>query len=162
MIFNFIFQDLLIMATLDLDDELLNDEELVKNIQNLDNSIIDIETLLESRISVDYTSLSVEDKIKHDLLIAFTLNSLYWMYLRLDGADPTTHNIKRELDRIKTTMDMAKGAMAKKNMLRVNKEAAGKFIGHALWTPENKKRDSKEIKRQNKKIKFDENGDPTT
>jgi len=150
------------MATLDLDDELLNDEELVKNIQNLDNSIIDIETLLESRISVDYTSLSVEDKIKHDLLIAFTLNSLYWMYLKLDGTDPTTHNIKRELDRIKMTMDMAKGAMAKKNMLRVNKEAAGRFIGHALWTPENKKRDSEEVKRQNKKIKFDENGDPST
>lgn len=158
----FVFQDFIMMTTLDLDEELLNDEELIKNIQNLDSSIMDIEALLESRISVDYTSLSVEDKIKHDLLIAFTLNSLYWMYLRLDGADPTTHNIKRELDRIKTTMDMAKGAMARKNMLRVDKAAAGRFVGHALWTPENKKRNLEELKRQNKKIKFDDNGDPTT
>lgn len=150
------------MATLDLDEELLKDEELITKIQNLDHSIIDIETLLEARMSVDYNSLSVEDKIKHDLLVAFALNSLYWMYLRLDGADPTTHNIKRELDRIKTTMDMAKGAMAKKNMLRVDKGAAGRFIGHALWTPGDKKRRSQERENPNKKIKFDENGDPTT
>lgn len=149
------------MATLDLDEELLQDKELVANIQNLDCSIADIETLLESRMDVDYNSLSGEDKIKHDLLIAFALNSLYWMYLRMDGVDPITHNIKRELDRIKTTMDMAKGAMAKKNMLRVDKGAAGRFIDHALWTPEDKKRRSQDVERQNKKIKFDENGDPT-
>lgn len=150
------------MATLDLDEELLKDEELVNNIQNLDKSIVDIETLLESRIDVDFTTLSVEEKIKHDLLIAFALNSLYWMYLRLDGTDPTTHNIKRELDRIKSTMDMAKGAMAKKNMLRVDKDAAGRVIGHALWTPEEKKRRSEDMEKPNKKIKFDENGDPST
>lgn len=150
------------MTMLDLDEELLKDEELIKNIQNLDCSILNIETLLESQMNVDCTSLSVEDKIKHDLLIAFTLNSLYWMYLRLDGVDPSTHNIKRELDRIKTTMDMAKGAMAKKDMLRVNKDAAGRFVKHALWTPENKKRKSEELKRQNKKLKFDQNGDLIT
>lgn len=153
------------MVALDLDEDLLKDEELVNNIQNLDGSIVDIETLLESRINVDYTSLSVEEKIKHDLLMVFALNSLYWMYLRLDGTDPTTHNIKRELDRIKSTMDMAKGAMAKKNMLRVDKGAAGRFIGHALWTPEEKKRRSQlsqDIEKPNKKIKFDENGVPTT
>lgn len=150
------------MATLDLDEDLLKDKELVANIQNLDNSIVNIETLLESRVGVDYNSLSVEDKIKHDLLNAFALNSLYWMYLRLDGVDPTTHNIKRELDRIKTTMDMAKGAMAKKNMLRVDKGAAGRFVEHALWTPDNKKRRSQNMETTNKKIKFDDNGDPTT
>lgn len=150
------------MASLDLDEELLKDKELITNIQNLDHSIVDIETLLESRISVDYTSLSTEDKIKHDLLIAFTLNSLYWMYLRLDGVDPTTHNIKRELDRVKTTMDMAKGAMAKKNMPRVDKRAAGRFVSQALWNPDEKKRRSDEIKRPNKKIKFDENGEPSS
>lgn len=150
------------MTTLDLDEELLKDEELIANLENLDHSIVDIETLLESRISVDYNSLSIEDKIKHDLLIAFALNSLYWMYLRLDGVDPTTHNIKRELDRVKTTMDMAKGAMAKKNMPRVDKGAAERFVGHALWKPEDRKRRSQEMIRQNKKIKFDENGDPST
>jgi len=150
------------MATLDLDEELLKDQELVANIQNLDHSIVNIEKLLESRINVDYISLSIEDKIKHDLLIAFALNSLYWMHLRLDGVDPSTHNIKRELDRVKTTMDMAKGAMAKKNMPRVDRKAAGRFVGHALWTPEDNKRGIEEIKRPNKKIKFDQNGDPST
>lgn len=148
------------MTTLDLDEDLLKDEELVANLQNLDHSIVNIETLLESRISVDYNSLSMEDKVKHDLLIAFALNSLYWMHLRLDGVDPTTHNIKRELDRIKTTMDMAKGAMAKKYMPRVNRGAADRIVGHALWTPEDKKRRSSDSDKQNKKIKFDENGDP--
>ncbi|KAL5244493.1 hypothetical protein ACI65C_011903 [Semiaphis heraclei] len=149
------------MATLDLDEELLKDEELVASIQNLDHSIVDIETLLESRMNIDYNSLSVEEKIKHDLLIAFALNSLYWVYLRLDGVDPTSHNIKRELDRVKSTMDMAKGAMAKKNMLRVDKKAAERIIDHALWTPEDKKRKFQNMGNQNKKIKFDENGDPS-
>ncbi|VVC39643.1 Sas10/Utp3/C1D [Cinara cedri] len=150
------------MPPLDLDEELLKDEELVTNICNLDNSIMDIETLLESKMSVDYNSLSIEDKIKHDLLFAFALNSLYWMYLRLDGVDPITHNIKRELERIKTSINMAKGALAKKNMLRVDKEAAERIVEHALWTPENNKRGTFDIKRQNKKIKFDNDYNPST
>ncbi|XP_025414136.1 nuclear nucleic acid-binding protein C1D-like [Sipha flava] len=148
------------MATLDLDEDLLKDEELVNSIQNLDKSIIEIEALLESQIAIDYTSLSVEEKIKHDLLNVFALNSLYWMYLRMNGTDPTTHNIKRELDRIKSTMDIAKGAMSKKNMLRVDKGAAGRVIEHALWTPEEKKRRLQVMENSNKKIKFNENGDP--
>lgn len=148
------------MTTLDLDVELLNDEELVANIQNLDNSIANIETLLESHMSVDYISLTVEDKIKYDLLFAFALDSLYWMYLRLDGTDPTTHNIKRELDRIKTSMDMAKGAIARKNMPRIDKGAAGRFVEHALKTPDDKKRKTEVIQNPSKKIKFDDNGEP--
>lgn len=149
------------MAALDIDEELIKDEDLVANIQKLDESIVDIETLLISNMSVEYNSLSTEDKIKHDLLIAFALNSLYWMYLRLDGVDPTTHNIKRELERIKTTMDMAKGAITKKNMLRVDKGAAERIVGHSLWTPENKKRVPPNKRIQNKKIKFNEDGNPT-
>lgn len=148
------------MAELDLDEELIKDEDLVANIRILDESIVDIETLLKSNMSVEYNSLSTENKIKHDLLIAFALNSLYWMYLRLNGDDPTTHNIKRELERIKTIMDMAKGAITKKNMLRVDKGAAERIVGHALWTPENKKRGIPDKKMQNKKIKFDETGNP--
>lgn len=150
------------MATLDLDEELLNDKSLITTIQNLDHSIAEIETLLESRLNVDYNSLSVEDKIKHDVLIAFALNSLYWMYLRMDGVDPTTHGIKKELDRVKSSMELAKIAMAKKTMPRVDKGAAGRFVGHALWTPDDKKRRSQDMEKPNKKIKFDENGDPTT
>lgn len=148
------------MTTLDLDDDLFNDQNLIGSIQNLDHSIADIQSLLESRLSTDYSSLTVEEKIKHDLLIAFALNSLYWMYLRLDGTDPTTHNIKRELDRVKATMETAKVAMNKKNMPRVNKDAADRFVGHALWNPEEKKRRSQEIVSHNKKIKFDDKGDP--
>lgn len=150
------------MASFDLDEELLNDSNLITTLHNLDHSIANIETLLESRMGVNYNSLSTEDKIKHDLLIAFALNSLYWMYLRMDGVDPTTHSIKQELDRIKTTMDFAKVAMAKKTMPRVDKGAAERFVGHALWAPENKKRRSNELEKQNKKVKFDDNGDPIT
>lgn len=148
------------MTSLDLDEELIKDEEMVANIRHLDESMVDIKTLIESKINVDYSFLSTEDKIKHDLLVAFALNSLYWMYLRLDGIDPTTHNIKRELERIKTTMDMAKGALAKTNMLRVNKGAAKRIVENALWTPENNKREIPERKSQNKRTKFDEDGNP--
>ncbi|XP_050542127.1 nuclear nucleic acid-binding protein C1D-like [Daktulosphaira vitifoliae] len=148
------------MTTLDLDEDLLNDQNLIGSIQNLDHSITNIQTLLESRLSIDYSSLTVEEKIKHDILIAFALNSLYWMYLRLDGTDPTTHNIKRELDRVKASIETAKVAINKKNMPRVNKNVADRFVGHALWTSEEKKRRSQEIVSQNKKIKFDDNGDP--
>jgi len=151
------------MTELNLDAELCKDAELVTNIQNLDESILRIETLLEARLAADYNSMSMVDKIKHDLLIAFMLNTLYWMYLRLGGFDPTTHKIKSELDRIKTTMDRAKSTMAKPNMPRLDKEAAGRFVGHALWTPENKKkRMSEDLEKQNKKIKFDDNGDLIT
>jgi len=149
------------MTELSLDAELCQDRELIANIQNLDEKIISIESLFDSLLNADYNSMSMMDKIKHDLLIVFTLNSLYWMYLRLGGFDPTTHKIKSELDRIKTAMDRAKGAMAKPNMPRVNKEAAGRFVGHALWIRDGKKKRMPDnLERQNKKLKFDENGDP--
>jgi len=146
-----------------LDEELLKDDETMLGILKvMDFRVMDIEKLLQTRLDADYNSMSMVDKIKHDLLIAFMLNSLYWMYLRLGGVDPTTHKIKSELDRIKTTMDRAKGIMAKPNMPRVDKAAVGRFVEHALWTPEgSKKREPDELERQNKKIKFDENGDPT-
>lgn len=147
---------------MDLNLKLKNEEMMMRMIKNLDYSFLGIEKLLQKQLNANYNSMSMEGKIKHDLQVVFMLNSLYWMYLRLGGFNPTNHKIKSELDRIKTTMDRAKGIMAKPNMLRVDKAAVGRFVEHALWTPEgSKKRVSDELERQNKKTKFDENGDPT-
>ncbi|XP_050432680.1 nuclear nucleic acid-binding protein C1D [Adelges cooleyi] len=148
--------------TLDLDEDLLKDENLVQSIKNLDHSIVEIQNVLESRLSVDYSSLTVEEKIKHDLSITFALNGLYWMYLRCEGTDPTNHNVKSELDRIKAVMQTAKVALNKKNMPKLDKEATSRFVGHALWDSDNKKRRSQEAGLQNKRVKFDDNGDPTS
>lgn len=61
------------------------------------------------------------------------------MYLKLQGIDPAQHGITHELSRVKEAMQKEKQLQDKKNMPRVNQQAAKRFVKHELWTPKNKK-----------------------
>lgn len=41
-----------------------------------------------------YSALSPEDKVEYDLFLAYSLNSLFWSYLRTQGIDPIKHGVK--------------------------------------------------------------------
>lgn len=78
-------------------------------INNLSNSVEKIEKLLDEGLNWEnYDNLSLKDKVNHDLFIAYTLNTLYWIYLRTKGIDPNTDEVKNELKRIKDYMLKAK------------------------------------------------------
>lgn len=70
------------------------------------------------------------------LALAYTVNALFFAYLKTQGIDPQTHPVKEELARVKSYMKKlktaAKDTEAKKDMLRINKDAASRFIAAGL------------------------------
>ncbi|CAB0015160.1 unnamed protein product, partial [Nesidiocoris tenuis] len=78
------------------------DEEIVaQQVETLKDSIESIEGLLDVMIGANvYDKLSVEDKVKYDLFLSYSLTSLYWMYLRTSGENPLNHPVKGEIERI--------------------------------------------------------------
>lgn len=68
--------------------ELQNDLDFVQKATNLDQALQDIETHMKSMEKVNYEKLSLEDKVKYDLFRAYSINSLFWIYLKLEGVDP--------------------------------------------------------------------------
>eukprot|EP00064_Thunnus_orientalis_P002818 superscaffoldBa00000218_g2826 len=69
---------------------------------------------------------------------AYTLNSLFWMYLVTQGVNPREHGIKQELERIRTYMNRVKEITDKKKAARLDKGAAARFVRNALYEPEEK------------------------
>ncbi|KAF3430000.1 hypothetical protein E2986_08151 [Frieseomelitta varia] len=88
-----------------------------------------------------YEKLSNTDKIEYNLLMSYCLNSVFWMYLRSEGIDPSKHRIKQENDRLKKSMARAKQINDKKTIMpHINKDAAQRFVRHGLWELKNKKK----------------------
>lgn len=83
--------------------------------------------------SGEYPKLSIEEKVKYDLFLSYSLTSLYWVYLRTQGENPV--QIKSELDRIKKYMDKSKQIRDRKSMPRIDQEAAKRFVKSGLWNP---------------------------
>lgn len=81
-----------------------------------------------------YPKLSIEEKVKFDLFLSYSLTSMYWVYLRTQGENPVVQ-MKSELDRIKKYMDKSKQIHDRKSMPRLDQEAAKRFVRSGLWNP---------------------------
>ena len=69
--------------------ELRNDEKFIKCVDNLDNSLDKIESSILTAVGFkDFDELSTQDKVKLDNYLSYSINSLYWMYVKLQGQDP--------------------------------------------------------------------------
>eukprot|EP01047_Picozoa_sp_COSAG01_P036384 COSAG01_NODE_2841_length_6991_cov_4.702554_8_plen_195_part_00 len=70
------------------------------------------------------------------LALAYTVNALFFVYLKTQGVDPQTHPVMEELGRVREYMRKLKTAVAdrskKDGAMRLNKEAASRFISAAL------------------------------
>ena len=100
---------------------------------------------------VDYDQLSTENKVRYDLFLAYSVNSLLWMHLRMNGQDPSQSIIRTELNRIKELMAELQRVIDRKTIMpRVDQDAAKRFVKHGLWDPNNSDN------RSNKHIRFEE------
>lgn len=73
--------------------ELKNDANFVSTVQNLTKSLDAVEESIRTATSLpstEYDLMPVEDKVKYDCYMSYTINSLYWMYTRLHGIDSTS------------------------------------------------------------------------
>lgn len=110
-----------------------NTTELQKRINSLGDNL---KLCCESDL---YSKLTTEQRVKYDLFLSYSLSSLYWIYLRTQGHDPSTHNIKFELDRIKDSMTKSKQIHDRRTIMpRIDQNVAKRFIRSGLWDPKDK------------------------
>lgn len=70
--------------------ELKNDANFVATVENLTKNLDAVEESIRAAVNVpsaDYDLMPVEDRVKYDSYMSYTINSLYWMYTRLQGVD---------------------------------------------------------------------------
>lgn len=75
---------------------------------------------------------------KLDLVCAYSINSLFWMHLITQGVNPRSHDIKGELDRIKSYMGKVREIEDLKNAPKLKKDAARRFVRNAMFDVEAK------------------------
>ncbi|KAM3606052.1 uncharacterized protein V6R79_009876 [Siganus canaliculatus] len=117
-------------------------QEIDEQLTAFDSSVTSVKTMLEKLISMPRNevlqTLDPLDQAKLDLMSAYTLNSLFWMYLVTQGINPREHGIKQELERIRTYMNKVKEITDKKKAARLDKGAASRFVRNALYEPDEK------------------------
>ncbi|XP_047677102.1 nuclear nucleic acid-binding protein C1D-like [Tachysurus fulvidraco] len=97
------------------------------------NSVQNVIQTLMSLSKPEHIKLDPLEQAKVDLLSAYALSSLFWMYLVTQGVNPKDHGIKQELERIRTYMNRIKEITDKKKAACLDKDAASWFIRNALW-----------------------------
>lgn len=89
--------------------DLKDDTKIQEKIVNLHKSVNKIENTLEQVLNLDIReNLSTKEKVDYDLFMTYTLNTLYWLYLRTKGVDPNKNDVKVQLNRVKDYMVKAK------------------------------------------------------
>ncbi|KAJ3425919.1 sun-cor steroid hormone receptor co-repressor [Anaeramoeba flamelloides] len=80
-------------------------KELLDNINNFDQSLTKCENTLEQMLKHSLPEITENleplEQAKLNMSIAYTINSLYFMYLKTQGIDPKNHPVKKELERVK-------------------------------------------------------------
>jgi exosome complex protein LRP1 len=117
--------------------ELTADVDFTSRIKNFRESVTRIGELLKDACEKDvYEKLDIGDRVKYDLFLSYSLNSLFWLYLRTQGVDPSNHAVKSEIDRVREYNAKAKQVQDRRTIMpRIDVAAAQRFIRSGLWQP---------------------------
>ncbi|KAI9703264.1 MAG: hypothetical protein M1836_007830 [Candelina mexicana] len=108
-------------------------------IHQLDDNVDDLQEslqpLLQAALLDTAAKLPLLDKAKLYVLVTYAIESILFSFLRLNGVKAKEHPIFRELARVKQYFNKIKNVengANKRDNLTLDKQAAGRFIKHAL------------------------------
>ncbi|KAI8069108.1 uncharacterized protein B0P05DRAFT_589417 [Gilbertella persicaria] len=103
-----------------------------------------LDPVLARPINDIFSKLSLTERYELEVLLSYSLNTLFYIYLRTQGSDPQKHDVMKELARVQQYIQKLKKARGKeeKPTMKVDKDAASRFIKAALneEAPEKKRR----------------------
>ena len=113
--------------------------EMKQPMSELHQSLVDLKTSLDE-FNKNYPIIKSRPldpllKAKVELTKAYAINSLFWIYLKTKGVDPRDHPIKGEISRLKTYAERVKQIEDKQKAMKLDKNAAKRFVRSALWEP---------------------------
>ncbi|OJD16892.1 hypothetical protein AJ78_02990 [Emergomyces pasteurianus Ep9510] len=112
--------------------------DLTPFLEQLEDNIDDLEDVLEPLLGQPLASttqkMPVLDKAKLHVLITYTIESLLFSYLRLQGVNAKEHPVFKELTRVRQYFEKIKAVetVPEQRTMTVDKQAAGRFIKHGL------------------------------
>ncbi|XP_052350013.1 nuclear nucleic acid-binding protein C1D isoform X2 [Oncorhynchus keta] len=114
--------------------------EIEEQLTGFESSVGAVNNMVQTILSMPRNELVKKldplEQAKLDLMSAYSLNSLFWMYLVTQGINPKEHAIKQELERIRTYMNRVKEITDRRKAARLDKAAASRFLRNALWNLE--------------------------
>ncbi|XP_006005188.1 nuclear nucleic acid-binding protein C1D isoform X1 [Latimeria chalumnae] len=117
--------------------------EIHEYLSAFESSLSSTDEMLRSMMSLSRNELLQKleplEQAKLDLVSAYTLNSLFWIYLVTLGVNPKEHPVKQELERIRTYMNKVKEITDKKKAAKLDKGAVSRFVRNALWEPKSER-----------------------
>ncbi|KAI5309973.1 hypothetical protein KEM55_002014 [Ascosphaera atra] len=124
-------------------------------LEELEDSLDDVEDVLEpllkQALAATTQKMPVLDKAKLHVVVTYAIWSLLFNYLKLNGTNVKEHPIFKELTRVKQYFQKIEDAEKKPEQptMKLDKEAAGRFIKHGLsgnekYDLERKEREAKE------------------
>ncbi|KAJ1656343.1 DNA-binding protein c1d, partial [Dispira simplex] len=90
-----------------------------------------IKPLLTMPLTETLSKLSPEERVQMDVLIAYSINTLYWAYLKLNGVPPQEHPVLKELQRIKLYIQKVKEATSSPKPPTADEVAVEQFLQKA-------------------------------
>ncbi|KAG5448935.1 DNA-binding protein c1d [Clonorchis sinensis] len=102
---------------------------------SLKSSVHKVVPTLSFLFSFIIDRISNLEQIKEELSLCYAFNALFFIYLRCNGVDTGNHPIMQELNRVMTALKRCRMLTEKESnsRLKCDKEAASRFIKHALW-----------------------------
>ncbi|KAJ3201919.1 DNA-binding protein c1d [Clydaea vesicula] len=108
------------------------------DLNSIETPLFEVEKLIEEVIKIPYENRSESDKltlIKLNVMLSFTINSLFFGYLKTQGANPSKHAVKSELNRIREKfqkISKISEIMAKRPKNRINEGVVERILEHEL------------------------------
>lgn len=122
--------------------------EPLARLRNLDNAIGHIEAKLAPILAMSrdefVAGLTPLEKAKVDVALAYALSSLFFVLLKVNGGDPTNHEVMGQIKRVGAALQKVKAKAAQSEgssssssaepaqRLRVDAEAGKRVVTHAL------------------------------
>ncbi|KAI6048049.1 hypothetical protein EDC04DRAFT_2556139 [Pisolithus marmoratus] len=116
-------------------------KKIAKLNKHLDELESQLEPLFSQPLAETLVTLDTIQQAKMQVIIPYVVYDLVFVYLKARGIDPMTHPVVRELDRVRVYFDKIKSAEQsdQKRKLGLDKEAADRFIKHAIAQATNAK-----------------------
>ncbi len=132
--------------------ELKNDTNFVSKVKVSSETIAKIRETVQKALEIDVEKLSENEKLQLNIFLAYAANSIYFMYLRVNGDDKlSSHPVRQELVRIKEAMERNKQILERNLRPKVDEPAAKRFIRAGLY---DHKKKNEEYRRKQQPLKI--------
>lgn len=86
------------VSTMDF-GELKRDVSFVSRVTDFDQSLEEIQAQVQQALEMDVTKMSKEQRVKHDLFLCYSTNTLYYLYLKINGVNVNEVRKRRSMAR---------------------------------------------------------------